>query len=330
MSTIAETITSTFSNTQIQPDFDGAPKFESLTNDSMSSGTNGSCSTFCTSKGILTITGEQRLKFLQGQTTCDTSKISKEKASYGAFCNLKGRSIANFLAYDDGTSCHLIMHQGLITPLIDHLTKFAVFFRVTLTNNDQLLISGQLNIPSLELSPLLVESKDNQTHIQISPTRTLTVSSLDHFTATLITSPLCSEAVWNEKDLEEGIAWITPSTSEAFLPQLLGLEEIDGLSFSKGCYTGQEIIARMKYRGQLKRHLQLAQLTPKEGLEVNLPPGAKLNSQEKSNIGQVINLENRSQGFLALLSLEDDFTAINECLIEQKPFEINIMDIKRA
>lgn len=202
MPTLVEKITTTFPDTQIQSDFDGAPKFETPLNE-----IPANWETFCTTKGILTITGEQRLKFLQGQATCDTSKITTDKASYGAFCNLKGRAIANFLAYDDGTSSHLIMHQGLIPSLIDHLTKFAVFFRVTLSNDDSIFITGQTTDTASDAPQLCIETQESQTSLQISPTRTLLIRPLESLTKEFIEYPLASEALWNLKDHEEGITW---------------------------------------------------------------------------------------------------------------------------
>ena len=141
---------------------------------------NKSFKTLCASKGVLTITGEQRLKFLQGQVTCDTSKITLEKASFGAFCSLKGRVIANFLAFDNDQSTHLIMSQDLIDDLITHLTKYAVFSKVTLTNaSNELFVLGS-NTPSASSESLSVTNTTDSTQLSISNDRCLIITSADN------------------------------------------------------------------------------------------------------------------------------------------------------
>ncbi|GLQ29798.1 YgfZ/GcvT domain-containing protein [Litoribrevibacter albus] len=328
MSTKIEQLLESFPATKLELDLDNAPKFVVETDTKPSAGI-----TLCATKGILSITGEQRLKFLQGQTTCDTAVITPERASFGAFCNIKGRAIANFLAFDDGISTHLIMHQGLIQPLIAHLTKFAVFFRVTLEETLDQLVLGALNeqddSDSSTQTALHTSKNDGNYRIQLTPQRTITITSIEDAKDSISGTQLLSESQWNIEDLKEGICWLSPSSSEEFLPQLLGLEEIEGLSFTKGCYTGQEIIARMKYRGQMKRHITLAGLASDDS-QVNLQelkPGDKINTSEKNNIGQLINYEITPTGLLALISLEDDFKTIDKCSINQNSLEIKLMEI---
>ena len=284
---------------------------------------NKSFKTLCASKGVLTITGEQRLKFLQGQVTCDTSKITLEKASFGAFCSLKGRVIANFLAFDDDQSTHLIMSQDLIDDLIAHLTKYAVFSRVTLTNaSNELFVLGS-NTPSASSESLSVTNTTDSTQLSISNDRCLIITSADNAFKQLKTEEqLTNEQCWNELDIWDHISWISKETSDVFLPQLLGLEEKEGLSFNKGCYTGQEIIARMKYRGQLKRQLFLVELSSEEKIEVS--EGTKIDSEDKKNIGQIVNIQSYSDGHIALITLENDYISNTVFLVNGSKVELVI------
>ena len=284
---------------------------------------NKSFKTLCASKGVLTITGEQRLKFLQGQVTCDTSKITLEKASFGAFCSLKGRVIANFLAFDDDQSTHLIMSQDLIDDLIAHLTKYAVFSRVTLTNaSNELFVLGS-NTPSASSESLSVTNTTDSTQLSISNDRCLIITSADNAFKQLKTEEqLTNEQCWNELDIWDHISWISKETSDVFLPQLLGLEEKEGLSFNKGCYTGQEIIARMKYRGQLKRQLFLVELSSEEKIEVS--EGTKIDSEDKKNIGQIVNIQSYSDGHIALIKLENDYISNTVFLVNGSKVELVI------
>ncbi len=284
---------------------------------------NKSFKTLCASKGVLTITGEQRLKFLQGQVTCDTSKITLEKASFGAFCSLKGRVIANFLAFDDDQSTHLIMSQDLIDDLIAHLTKYAVFSRVTLTNaSNELFVLGS-NTPSASSESLSVTNTTDSTQLSISNDRCLIITSaVNAFKQLKTEEQLTNEQCWNELDIRDHISWISKETSDVFLPQLLGLEEKEGLSFNKGCYTGQEIIARMKYRGQLKRQLFLVELSSKDKTEVS--EGTKIDSENKKNIGQIVNIQSYSDGHIALITLENDYISNTVFLVNGSKVELVI------
>lgn len=94
---------------------------------------------------------------------------------------------------------------------------------------------------------------------------------------------------WKYQNLGDGIPAVYPETSERFIPQMLSLDKMGGVSFSKGCYTGQEIIARTQYRGELKRHLQLFETAS----PLNVQPGDSLNIQDKTEmraIGTVVDI----------------------------------------
>lgn len=330
MSTKLDQIQTVLPLAQFENDADQAPLFVYSDLSETKDLSINNWSTLCTTKGVLTITGEQRLKFLQGQTTADCTKITKELASYGAFCNLKGRVIANFLAFDDEESTHLIMHQSLIPGLIEHLTKFAVFFRVTLTDSsDETLIIGEHLAEGHSQPTLSIVHSTLQTTIRLDSQRTLSVIPLSEFSEGQIQAPLNSERVWNVSDIQHRIAWISQQTSEQFLPQLLGLEELGGLSFEKGCYTGQEIIARMKYRGQLKRHMQGVEIQVNDLTTDRmkmLSIGSKLNTAEKNNVGQLINTEIREKQLIALVTLEEEFQAATQFQINEIPVELRLTE----
>lgn len=320
MRTALDSITSSVPNTQILQIENKVPTFALI--DQTEILNDAPSMTLCANKSVLSITGEQRLKFLQGQATCDTTEINEQQARFGAFCNLKGRVIANFLAYDDAQSTHLIMSEDLVAPLIAHLTKFAVFFRVTLTENEDTVVLGE-QTGSNDLSFMSVTSQDTSLTINVADNRRLHVTTADNAIKLLTNADqLSNESSWNIKDIQNRIAWTNAQTSEEFLPQLLGLEEIKGLSFSKGCYTGQEIIARMKYRGQLKRELQQVQIITENAAP--LSEGTKIDAPEKKNVGQIITALASANTYTALITLENDYKDTEDFIINGAPVTLVI------
>lgn len=284
------------------------------------------------SKGVLTLRGEQRITFLQGQSCCDSNVLDKQEATFGAFCNLKGRVISNFFAINDDSECHLIMDRVIVPKLKEHLQKYAVFSRVELIDNSETLTvlclcaakkaemteeASNVTFTSASTAGLLSATSDNLTlgfylvkqESLLNDVQQLIIPSLpaNHYWA--------SESVLDQFFIMSQIAWISEATFELLLPQLIGLEVLNGLSFSKGCYTGQEIIARMKYRGQLKRSMQLVQI---EGAN-ELTLGSTFNSESKKNIGHIINaVKAGTDKQLALVSIEIEQQNIQNVLINDQ------------
>jgi tRNA-modifying protein YgfZ len=155
--------------------------------------------------GLMSITGEGAKKFLQGQLTCNIEEITTEPV-LAAHCNPQGRIISLFWIHSEHDGFYLQMPRELIPIALAALKKYAVFFKVTLTD-----ISDS-------------QAQADQTALNVP----------------------------------KGIPAIYPETSEKFLPHELNLHKLNAISFNKGCYTGQEIIARMHYRGKLKTHMYRA------------------------------------------------------------------------
>lgn len=162
-----------------------------------------------TQMGLLQISGKDAKKFLQGQLTCNLDEITSTRSLRGAHCNPQGRIISLFTISLSGEDYDLQMPRELVPIALKALQKYAVFFKVSLTDVSE----------------------------------TLQPSYLD-----------------KEQAIRQGIAEIYPETSGKFLPHELNLPELGAVSFNKGCYTGQEIIARMHYRGKLKNHLYYAKI----------------------------------------------------------------------
>ncbi len=227
--------------------------------------------TYLQHERLLAFTGQENRKFLQGQLTCDVSRLKKGELTLGACCNAKGRMVANFRIHALEESLVLSLPVNQDQALKEHLGKYAMFFRtveISETSSDWIRIglSGveaaseitQLTnqpapkgnqITEWEHGLALAVPGSNRYELWLKPEATACKDALEAKARVL---PIES---WQLEDIRDGIAWVSESTRETYIPQHLNWQALEGVSFSKGCYTGQEIVARMKYLGKLKSHL---------------------------------------------------------------------------
>ncbi len=191
--------------------------------------------------GHICISGLDAKKFLQGQLTCNLDEITPTQSSLGAHCNPQGRVISLFRLFIFLDHYYLQMPRDMIPIALKALQKYAVFFKVKLTDaSDELTSIGYLGdtLPELPTECLCIKEPGSRYQ--------LIGSSLEASD---------KEQEWKKLDIAQGIPAIYPETSERFLPHDIDLPKLNAISFNKGCYTGQEIIARMQYRGKLKNRL---------------------------------------------------------------------------
>lgn len=213
--------------------------------------------------GLLKVTGTDAKKFLQGQLTCDLEKITATHSSMGAHCHPQGRIISLFYLFLWESAYFLLMPRLVVPLAIAALEKYAVFYKVSLTEvSDHYRIIGEIE----ENSPLSQISSD----IKIIPLASSTTKRRMIIISCDKTNPLlddlakeasmATQKTWSYLDLCDGIPTLYPKTSLKFLPHEINLHQLNAIDFDKGCYTGQEIIARMHYRGKLKNRLYRARI----------------------------------------------------------------------
>ncbi len=233
---------------------------------------------------FIRVSGEDRHKFLQGQVSCDLSQLGAQRSLRGALCNLKGRVIADFRLLEHGNDIWLQTEQGMAEVINKVLQKYAVFSKVTLQMEDSAvrcfgLIAGgsaQSDAPRLpaalaELLPALPEDSaavaGNANTLLMRPHATQNrfeiwvVDDKDAATveAQLSTLPQATIDQWRSSELLVGEIHVQGAMSEEYTPQLLNYDISGVINFKKGCYTGQEVVARMFYRAQAKKRLFLFQ-----------------------------------------------------------------------
>ena len=168
--------------------------------------------------GLLKVSGNDAKKLLQGQLTCNLDEVTPTNSLLGAHCNPQGRILSLFRIIMRNDSYYLEMPAETLSVALAALKKYAMFFKVELTD------------ASAELA-------------DISDAASLSFNA------------------WKAGNIEAGIPAIYANTSGKLLPHEINLPLINAVSFTKGCYTGQEIIARMQYRGQLKKRMYRARVT---------------------------------------------------------------------
>lgn len=249
-------------------------------------------------EGVLAVRGADAAKFLQGQLTCNLNYLSDTQASLGARCTQKGRMQSSFRILLQGDGVLLAMASELLEPQLADLKKYAVFSKSKLTDESAAwsrfgLVNADSALANLELElPAETDSVARNEYliaIRVSPDRSeLWVPSdrADAVKAQL--SETLDQADLNEwllGQIRAGIGQVMPQTRELFIPQMLNLQAVGGVSFKKGCYTGQEIVARMQYLGKLKRRLYRLSLDSAQMPE----PGTPLFSpSHSSSIGEVV------------------------------------------
>ena len=258
---------------------------------------------------LLKIAGADAEQFLQGQFTCDVAKISKGLASYGAYCNVKGRVQANFILFQYQQDYYCYFAEAIAQHCHDVLKKYAMFSKVELTvlNDWYGFAAYQQQLTS---QPMSVESDDSGVIINIGGKYPALLAIRQKAASPFTIEQQQDQSAWKLLTYLNGVVAITPNTIDVFLPHELQLEQLGAISYDKGCYLGQEIIARMHYRGKSKFALYFFTADTK----LNLNAGDEIiMSGENRAMGKVVNIidGDKSYGLASLHHHEAGEISIN-------------------
>lgn len=206
---------------------------------------------------VLTISGTDAAQFLQGQITCNVNDVTATHSSLGAMCNPKGRAITTFLLAKSGEDFLLILPSELLETVKKRLSMYILRSKVTLTDSSDSLCLLGFTEPSTDAF-LATYQQDGSVRINMG-NRYLVIADENSASELLAQREASDAAQWRTLDILAGIPWLTTATSEQFIPQMLNLDKLGGISLTKGCYTGQEIVARTHYLGKAKRALFVAE-----------------------------------------------------------------------
>ena len=220
--------------------------------------------------GVIRAKGDDAAAFLNGQLTQETLKMDVGTARLAGYCSPKGRLLASFVMWRTAADEILLACSAdLLAPTLKRLSMFVLRAKCKLTDASGeialwgVALPGLLNgdathaIPAM---PYATSAVAGGTAVRLADaagaTRVLWAAPAD---ATPPWSPSASADVWNWLEVQSGVPRIVAGTVEAFVPQMVNLELVGGVNFQKGCYPGQEIVARSQYRGTLKRRMVLAE-----------------------------------------------------------------------
>jgi len=268
---------------------------------------------------LMAITGSQAHSFLQGQVTCDLRELGPDNSLLGAHCNPKGRILFSFRALAPNEEQILLrLPSGMCEATRQALGKYIAFARAELTDDPEQRqgrglvgsqarewLSRELTEPAREIGGWVSEAGqiiltlgEQRFECWLSPER---AGQLDRqWTGARAEG---GDNLWRLLDIEAGLGEIHPQTREACTPQALNLPEVGGVSFRKGCYTGQEVVARLHYKGKTKRrlhHLRLENWGEDSPLP---PPGEPIHSDRDKALGEVILAARAGDGSLHLLAV---------------------------
>lgn len=260
---------------------------------------------------IIRFSGEDAKTFLQNQVSCDIREINPNQAQYGSYCTPKGRILATFLLWQHHDDLLMQLPAGLSAAIQKRLTMYVLRAKVRLTDasNDlirigiagpdaALLIKDVTGLPCHFDHPLHVTHDGVQSALYLSPQRIELITSVEN--AAVLWQHLDQHAkpvgadCWNWLNIESGIPVILPETQEMFLPQMVNLDAIGGVSFNKGCYPGQEIVARTQYLGKLKRRMFLAHIDSTQTIKAG--DALYSSDMDDQSSGNIVNATPSPQG----------------------------------
>jgi folate-binding protein YgfZ len=219
----------------------------------------------------ISLKGEEQSKYLQGQVTCDVNTIDEVKLLNGGHCNAKGKLLSVFRLFNYQGRHLLFQPYSSLTASLSALKKFGVFAKVDIEEETHLqftAIAGEQahdailqcfgQVPD-NLTPVIEQDSALIVYIAGNIERYLLVApiQLTRQYLTTLALPKLSSEVWQLLEINEGFPLLSETLVEHYVPQMLNLQAIHGISFTKGCYLGQETVARMQYLGKNKRALFL-------------------------------------------------------------------------
>lgn len=267
-------------------------------------------------QGLLEFDGNDAVAFLQGQVTNDIRQVSASNSQYAGYCTPKGRLLGIFLAFLRNDRIHLQLNRELLEPITRRLKMYVLRSNVVITDvSDSTVRIGvagkDVEAPLMVLfnrlpqEPHAITHHNHGTLLRLPGTLPRFEIVTDYEQAKHAWEHLSQHCTpvgktyWDWLEIQAGIPEIYPATQEAFVPQMVNLDALDGISFKKGCYTGQEIVARTHYLGKVKRRTYLAHLAASQPPH---PGDSLFGSGTTEPVGQIVRVAAAPDGGFDMLA----------------------------
>lgn len=277
---------------------------------------------------VLSLSGPDASSFLQGQSTCNLADASEEHSLPGSFCSVKGRVISTFLLLKKQDQFQLILPADLAESISKRLSMYILHADVKIQITPEEIglfgFSDNQGAPYLPTNDYQTTVFNNNASIVKLPSTEIprfiftgSVNSAQKLLQKVGTTKqeFSPAPAWRLLDTFAGLPHISPATSETWIPQSINLDTLGAISFKKGCYTGQEIIARTHYKGKAKASMHHVTLTS----NATITPGLKLfslNSDNNQSIGEVVNALQTESTWHLLVSVKNQQIKAKNIFIE--------------
>jgi tRNA-modifying protein YgfZ len=222
--------------------------------------------------GLLSVTGDDAREFLHAQLTRDIRGLPADRAALAGWCSAKGRLLASLLVIPAPQGFLLQLSRDIAASVAKRLSLFVLRAKVKVTDESEQWVQDGLwevdsDAPEVAWEGGVATVKvGERRYLQLGPSSAMSAE------------PTAPEEAWTLQEIRAGRPLITSATQDQFVPQMVNFEKLGGIDWQKGCYPGQEIVARAQYRGQVKRRM----------VHLRAPAGTELSPGQEYQGGVVV------------------------------------------
>lgn len=274
----------------------------------------------------ITMFGDDKKSYLQGQVTCDVVTLDEQDSTFGAHCDAKGKVWSAFRLFHHNGGYAMFQPASIIDKELTELKKYAIFSKVEIKQTEDIALglmgdSATSFIDSLSSQTGDVRSIEGGTAVKIDQQRWLLLmeqSSAEQLIATLQAEKV-SEELWTLHDIQAGLPLLNAEQQNEHIPQALNIQALGGISFTKGCYTGQETVARAKYRGINKRALFIVKGDAEAVIDANAELERAVGENWRSAGKIIASYRYSDSKALALVVLPNNLEADTQLRLKEQP-----------
>lgn len=271
--------------------------------------------------GMITMIGDDKKSYLHGQVTCDVVSLEKDQSMLGAHCDAKGKVWSVFRLFHHNDGYAMVQPKSAIEVELKEIKKYAVFSKVTIEESSDVVLGVAGENADAFISTLNADSGDVRTveggtAVKVASNRWLLALTVEAAQSLVEDSKatLTTHELWTRFDIEAALPYVAADAQNEHIPQALNVQALGGISFTKGCYTGQETVARAKYRGTNKRAMYIVKGATAEALGESAIELERSVGENWRSVGALLThyqfSDNQAMGLIVLPNNLDDDTRL--------------------